>query len=55
MPGVPGRDEFLALALQARMLSMSGAAPKAVRSNPYVVLHVAMVGTRPGCSPWSGG
>jgi len=51
MPGVPGRDEFLALALQARMLSMSGAAPKAVRSNPYVALHVAMVGRDLGISP----
>lgn len=51
MPGVPGRDEFLALAMQARMLSMSGAAPKLVRNNPYVAFHVAMVGRDLGISP----
>lgn len=51
MPGVAGRDEFLALAMQARVLSMSGAAPKAVRNNPYVALHVAMVGRDLGISP----
>jgi hypothetical protein len=51
MPGVPGRDEFLALAMQARMLSMSGAAPEAVRNNPYVAFHVAMVGRDLGISP----
>lgn len=51
MPGVAGRDEFLSLAMQARILSMSGAAPKAVRNNPYVALHVAMVGRDLGISP----
>jgi hypothetical protein len=51
MPGVPGRDEFLALAMQARMLSMSGAAPKAIRNNPYVAFHIAMVGRDLGISP----
>ena len=51
MPGVAGRDEFLSLAMQARMLSMSGAAPKAVRGNPYVALHVAMIGRDLGISP----
>jgi hypothetical protein len=51
MPGVPGRDEFLSLAMQARMLSMSGAAPPAVRNSPYVAFHVAMVGRDLGISP----
>lgn len=51
MPGVPGRDEFLSLAMQARVLSMSGAAPKAVRNNPHVAFHVAMVGRDLGISP----
>lgn len=51
MPGVPGRDEFLSLAMQARVLSLSGAAPKAVRNNPHVAFHVAMVGRDLGISP----
>lgn len=51
MPGVPGRDEFLALAMQARVLSLSGAAPRAVRGNPHVAFHVAMVGRDLGISP----
>lgn len=51
MPDVPGRDEFLSLAMQARVLSMSGAAPKAVRDNPHVAFHVAMVGRDLGLSP----
>lgn len=51
LPGVPGRDEFLALAMQARMLSLSGAAPEAVRNNPYIAFHVAMVGRDLGISP----
>lgn len=51
MPGVPGRDEFLSLAAQAKMLSLSGAAPKAVRENPHIAFHVAMVGRDLGISP----
>lgn len=51
MPGVPGRDEFLSLAMQARVLSLSGAAPEAVRNNPHVAFHVAMVGRDLGISP----
>lgn len=50
LPGVLGRDEFLSLAMQARILSMSGAAPKLVRGNPYVAFHVAMVGRDLGIS-----
>jgi hypothetical protein len=49
--GVLGRDEFLTLAMTARMLSMSGAAPKLVRNNPYVAFHVALVGRDLGISP----
>lgn len=51
MPGVAGRDEFLSLAMQARLLSLSGAAPKAIRNNPYVAFHVALVGRDLGLSP----
>lgn len=51
MPGVPGRDEFMTLAMTAKMLSLSGAAPEAVRNNPYVAFHVAMVGRDLGISP----
>lgn len=50
-PGVPGRDEFLALAMQARILALSGAAPAAVRNNPHVAFHIAMVGRDLGISP----
>lgn len=51
IPSVPGRDEFLSLAMQARILSLSGAAPEAVRNNPHVAFHVAMVGRDLGISP----
>ncbi|HMJ77269.1 MAG TPA: hypothetical protein VK507_14925 [Iamia sp.] len=51
MPGVPGRDEFLSLAAQAKLLSLSGAAPKLVRNNPHIAFHVAMVGRDLGISP----
>jgi hypothetical protein len=50
LPGVLGRDEFLSLAMQARILCMSGAAPEAVRNNPHVAFHVAMVGRDLGIS-----
>lgn len=51
MPGVPGRDEFLALAMQARILCLSGAAPRAVRNNPHLAFHMAMVGRDLNISP----
>jgi hypothetical protein len=51
MPGVPGRDEFLQLAVTSRMLSMSGAAPKLIRGNPHLAFHVALVGRDLGISP----
>jgi len=50
-PGIAGRDEFLSLAAQARMLHLSGAAPKAIRDDPYVAFHVAMAGRDLGLSP----
>lgn len=51
MPGIPGRDEFLALAMQARILSMSAGAPAPVRNNPHLAFHIAMVGRDLGISP----
>lgn len=51
MPGIPGRDEFLSLAMQARMLSLSGAAPKEVQNNPHLAFHISMVGRDLGISP----
>lgn len=51
MPGVPGMDEFLSLAMQARMLSMSGAAPAHIRNHPHIAFHVAMIGRDLGISP----
>lgn len=51
MPGVPGRDEFLSLAMQARILCLSGAAPRAVRNNPHLAFHMAMVGRDLNISP----
>lgn len=51
MPGAAGHDEFWSLAAQARILSMSGAAPKLVRENPHIALHVALVGRDLGISP----
>lgn len=53
LPTIPGKDEFLSLAMQARILSMSGAAPEAIRNNPQVAFHVAMVGRDLGISPTS--
>lgn len=50
-PGIAGREEFLSLAAQARMLHLSGAAPEAVREDPYIAFHVAMAGRDLGLSP----
>lgn len=50
-PGIPGRDEFLSLAAQARILSLSAAAPKAVQNDPHLAFHVAMIGRDLGISP----
>lgn len=51
LPGLPGRDEFLALAMQARILAMSAGAPKAVRNNPHLAFHIAMIGRDLNISP----
>lgn len=51
LPGLPGRDEFLALAMQARILALSAGAPKAVRNNPHLAFHIAMIGRDLGISP----
>ncbi len=51
MPGVPGHAEFLTLAATARMLCLSGAAPKPVRGNPHLAFHIALVGRDLGISP----
>ncbi|QOR55371.1 MAG: hypothetical protein SHS37scaffold145_22 [Phage 71_18] len=51
LPGLPGRDEFLGLAMQARILAMSAGAPKAVRDNPHLAFHIAMIGRDLGISP----
>lgn len=50
-PGIAGRDEFLSLAMQSRILSMSGAAPKLVRDDPHLAFHIALVGRDLGISP----
>lgn len=50
MPGLPGRDEFLMLAVQARLISMSAGAPAAVRNNPHLAFHMAMLGRDLGIS-----
>lgn len=51
MPGVADHSEFWSLAAQARVLSLSGAAPKQVRENPHIALHMSMVGRDLGISP----
>lgn len=50
-PGIPGRDEFLSLAAQARILCMSAAAPPAVKNNPHLAFHIAMIGRDLRISP----
>lgn len=50
-PGIPGRDEFLNLCLQAKLLSMSNAMPKDVRGNPHLCLHLVLLGRDFGVSP----
>lgn len=52
-PGIPGRDEFLNLAAQARILSMSAAAPKEVQDDPHLAFHIAMIGRDLAISPSS--
>ncbi len=49
-PGAMDHSEFWALAAQARILSLSGGAPKAIREDPHLALHVAMIGRDLGIS-----
>lgn len=50
MPGNASVDEFMSMAVQARILSMSGAAPKLIRGNPHIALHIVMIGRDLGIS-----
>jgi len=50
LPASPGRDEFLSLAMQARILSMSGGAPAPIRNNPHLAFHLVMIGRDLGIS-----
>lgn len=43
-PSIPGHGEFMALAMQARVISMSDAAPKAIRGKPYNAFLVLLTG-----------
>lgn len=43
-PGIPGRDEFLALAMQARMLAGSALCPRDLRGKPADVLLILLTG-----------
>ena len=52
-PGVPGRDEFLNLCLQAKLLSMSAAVPAGLRDNPHLCLHVVLIARARGIDPAS--
>lgn len=52
-PGIPGRDEFLSIAMQARILSMSDLAPRDLRHKPYNAFLVLMVGRALGIDPTS--
>jgi hypothetical protein len=49
-PDAIDHSEFWALAAQARILCMSGAAPPAVRRDPHLALHLALVGRDLGIS-----
>lgn len=42
--GIPGKDEFLALAMQARVMSMSGIVPKALQGKPADTFVVLLTG-----------
>ena len=52
--GTPGRDEFVSLCMQAKLLSMSSAVPKGLRGNAPLCLHVAMIARDLGISPATG-
>jgi hypothetical protein len=50
-PGMAGRDEFLNLCVQARMLSLSDLAPDGVRGKPYNALLILMTARELGIGP----
>lgn len=43
-PGIPGRDEFLSLAMQARMMAGSSLVPQSLRGKPADVFLVLLTG-----------
>lgn len=50
MPGSASYEEFKTLCLQAKLLSMSGAAPKQIKDNPHVAIHIVLIGRDLGIS-----
>lgn len=50
-PGMAGVEEFKSICLQARLLSMSAAAPEHIAGNPHVALHIVLIGRDLGISP----
>lgn len=50
-PGLPGKDEFLVMAMTAKVLSMSPGVKKGFRGNPHLCLQAIMVGRELGIGP----
>lgn len=50
-PELPGRDEFLTLAMTARVLSMSPGVKKGYRNNPHLCLQAILIGRELGIGP----
>lgn len=44
MPDIPGRDEFLSLCMQAKVMAEASIVPKALRGKPHDVLVVLLTG-----------
>jgi hypothetical protein len=51
VPQIPGQDEFLSLAMQAKMYAASSLVPSALRNKPADVLLVLMTGRDLGITP----
>lgn len=49
-PGIPGRDDFLAMAAMARMLSLSPLSPKHIRGEPYSAFLILLTARDLGIS-----
>lgn len=49
-PGIPGRDDFLAMAAMARMVSLSPLSPKHLRGEPYSAFMVLLTARDLGIS-----